>query len=81
MGDALHSILDITIVYPQGRPSMLDLFTDRIGEVRVEVQQYPIPAELRAGIIRTTLHSASGMQTWINSIWSSKDRAIAELLA
>jgi 1-acyl-sn-glycerol-3-phosphate acyltransferase len=80
MGSALHSILDITIVYPKGRPSMTDLFADRIGEVRVEVQQYPIPAELRSGDYQNDAAFRERVQTWINSIWSSKDRTIAQLL-
>jgi 1-acyl-sn-glycerol-3-phosphate acyltransferase len=80
MGGALHSILDITIVYPNGRPSMADLFADRIGEVRVEVQQHPIPAELRAGDYQNDPASRERVQAWINSLWSRKDRRIAELL-
>ena len=81
MGSALHSILDITIVYPNGRPSMSDLFADRIGEVRVEVRQYPIPAELRAGDYHNDPAFRERVQAWINSLWSNKDRTIAELLA
>jgi hypothetical protein len=80
MGGALHSILDITIAYPNGRPSMTDLFADRIGEVRVEVQQYPIPAELRAGDYQNDPAFREHMQAWINSLWSTKDRTIAGLL-
>jgi len=80
MGGALHSILDITIVYPNGRPSMADLFADRIGEVRVEVQQYPIPAELCAGDYQNDPAFRERVQAWINSLWSTKDRTIAELL-
>jgi 1-acyl-sn-glycerol-3-phosphate acyltransferase len=81
MGSALHSILDITIVYPNGRPSMADLFADRIGEVRVEVQQYPIPAELCAGDYQNDPAFRERVQAWINSVWASKDRTIAELLS
>ena len=80
MGDALHSILDITIAYPNGRPSMTDLFADRIGEVRVEVRQHPIPAELRAGDYQNDPAFRERVHAWINSLWSSKDRTIAELL-
>lgn len=80
MGGALHSILDITIVYPNGRPSMTDLFADRIGEVRVEVQQFPIPAELRSGDYQNDPAFRERMQAWINSLWSTKDRTIAGLL-
>jgi 1-acyl-sn-glycerol-3-phosphate acyltransferase len=80
MGGALHSILDITIVYPNGRPSMADLFADRIGEVRVKVQQYPISAELRSGDYRNDPAFRERVQAWVNSLWSAKDRTIAELL-
>jgi hypothetical protein len=80
MGEALHSILDITIVYPKGRPSMADLFADRIGEVRVAVRQHPIPAELRAGDYQNDPAFRERVQAWINSLWTSKDRTIAGLL-
>ena len=80
MGGALHSILDVTIVYPNGRPSMADLLADRIGEVRVKVQQYPIPAELVSGDYQNDAAFRERVQDWINSLWASKDRAIADLL-
>ena len=49
MGRALHSILDVTIVYPDGRPTLFDLMSNRIGEVRVHIRERPIPAELLGG--------------------------------
>jgi hypothetical protein len=48
--------------------------------VRVEVQQYPIPAELRSGDYQNDPASRERVQAWINSLWSAKDRTIAELL-
>ena len=33
MGDGLQAILDVTIVYPGGRPTLLDLFGDKVAEV------------------------------------------------
>ena len=59
---------------------MADLFADRIGEVRVEVRQYPIPAELSVGDYQNDPAFRDRVQTWINSLWSTKDRTIAELL-
>ena len=53
---------------------------DRIGEVRVEVQQYPIPAELRSGDYQNDPAFRERVQAWINSLWSAKDRTIARLL-
>ena len=31
MGEGLHSIVDVTIAYPAGTPSLLDLLADRVG--------------------------------------------------
>jgi len=59
---------------------MGDLFADRIGEVRVKVQQYPISAELRSGDYRNDPAFRERVQAWVNSLWSAKDRTIAELL-
>src|SRR5690606_17029029 len=48
MDDALHGILDVTIAYPGGRPTMLDLMGGRVPEVRVSVRQRPLPDEVPA---------------------------------
>ena len=39
MGDALHGILDVTIAYPHGRPTMVDLMAGRVPMVRVSIRQ------------------------------------------
>lgn len=79
LGDALHSILDITIVYPSGRSTLADLFADRIREVRVHVRELPIPAELVAGNYERDPAARERMQVWINDLWAQKDLRIAEM--
>jgi 1-acyl-sn-glycerol-3-phosphate acyltransferase len=81
MGRALHSILDVTIVYPAGRPTMFDLFADRVREVRVSIRERPIPAELLAGDYQNDPAFRERMQGWLNELWADKDRTIAALLA
>ncbi len=78
MGGALHSILDITIVYPDGRPSMLDLFANRVREVRVNIRERPIPADLLGGDYQNDPAFRERMQAWLNELWSEKDRLIAQ---
>jgi 1-acyl-sn-glycerol-3-phosphate acyltransferase len=80
MGRALHSILDVTIVYPGGRPTMFDLFADRVREVRVSIRERPIPAELLAGDYQNDPAFRERMQNWLNELWTDKDRVIATLL-
>ncbi|MEO7430444.1 MAG: acyltransferase [Dokdonella sp.] len=78
MGDALHAILDVTIVYPGGRPGMGDLIADRIGDIRVHVRELPIERDLR-GDYEGDAAYRTHFQSWINTLWTSKDRLVAAL--
>lgn len=81
MGRALHSILDVTIVYPGGRPTLLDLFADRVREVRVTIRERDIPADLLSGDYQNDPVFRERIQAWLNEVWADKDRTIAALLA
>jgi len=80
MGNALDAVLDITVVYPDGRPTMLDLFANRVTEIRVHVQHRPIPAQFEAGD-KPDAAALSQVRQWVNTLWGEKDRRIAETLA
>lgn len=81
MGEALHSILDVTLVYPNGRPSLVDLFADRVGEVRVHIRELGIPEDLRAGDYQNDPEFRARAQRWINGLWSEKEVIFRHLLA
>lgn len=81
MGTGLHAILDVTIVYPAGTPSLLDLLADRIPEVRVRVRQREIPAALLGGDYQGDRAFRIRFQQWMNGVWEHKDAAIAAMLA
>lgn len=80
MGPGLHAILDVTIAYPAGRPSMIDLIANRIPEVKVGVRQRPIPAELVAGDYQGDRAFRAVFQRWMNGVWQDKDTDLARLL-
>ena len=80
MGELFDCMVDVTIVYPGGVPTFMDLLTGRIGEVIVNVQQRSIPTELLVDAQgrpadRTTL------QRWINGLWVEKDAEIEQIKA
>ena len=81
MGEGLHAILDVTIVYPAGRPSLLDLLADRIPEVRVDVRQRSIPEALIRGDYQGDRAFRAEFQQWMNGLWRDKDARIAAMLA
>ncbi len=81
MGEGLHAILDVSIAYPAGRPSLVDLLADRVPEVRVQVRQRPIPVELAGGDYQNDREFRVRFQQWMNGLWREKDDDLDALLA
>src|SRR3546814_4334439 len=77
MGELLHGVLDVTIVYPQGRPSVVDLLTGRIQTIRVDLRVLAIPAALVDG---DDEHARVALRNWLNAIWADKDQLIEQRL-
>lgn len=81
MGDIIHTIIDVTIVYPGGRPSLMDLLAGRVRSVRVLVRQLPIPADLLGGDYQNDPAYRERFQRFITALWSEKDARIDQSLA
>ena len=81
MGEGLHAILDVTIAYPAGRPSMIDLMADRVPRVSIRVRQRPIPADLAGGNYQDDRAFRARFQQWMNGLWEQKDADLEAMLA
>ena len=79
MGDALHAVLDVTIVYPQGRPTMMDLIAGRVRDIRVHVRELPIDAALVGSYDEDTAFRGR-VKLWVNTLWSEKDAQAGRML-
>ncbi|TAK94188.1 MAG: acyltransferase [Aquabacterium sp.] len=80
MGELFNCMLDVTIVYPKGVPTFVDLLTGNIEDVIVSVRQVEIPKDVlvnEAGEPPSRGH----LQQWINGIWQAKDQEIDQLTA
>ncbi len=80
MGETLHAIVDVTIVYLDGPCTMLDLFAGRVRHVRIEVRALPIDAQLR-GDYDHDVTFRGRVKAWMNTLWRDKDARIGDLLA
>ncbi|MGH8085086.1 MAG: acyltransferase [Lysobacter sp.] len=80
MGEGLHAILDVTIAYPGGRPSMMDLLADRVPAIQVHVRQRSIPDQLLHGDYQNDRAFRVRFQQWMNGLWREKDADMARLL-
>lgn len=79
MGDMLQSIVDVTIVYPGGRPTLIDLLANRVAEICVQVRQLPIAPEFVGRDYENDAEFRGSFQAWISARWAEKDALIAAM--
>jgi len=72
MGDALDGIVDVTLIYPDGPCTMLDLLTGRLHRVHVRVRALPIGEELRGDYTEDTTFRGR-VKAWLSGLWREKD--------
>lgn len=80
LGSRLNSLLDVTIVYPDGPQGFWDFLCGRMRRVTVEVRQLRIASEMFAGDYENDPVFRKRFQDWVGQLWSDKDRRIGELL-
>ncbi|MZR62691.1 acyltransferase [Alcanivorax sp. DP30] len=80
LGDNLDALLDVTIVYPQGKPpGFWELLCGRVSHVVVDVQTRPLePALWRSDYQDDPVFRAE-VQQWVSELWDDKDQRITEL--
>ena len=75
-----HSILDVTIVYPEGIPGFWAFLCGHMQRVIVRVRSLPIPQELLQGDYGNDPAYRAAFSTWVKQLWLDKDAQIAALL-
>lgn len=80
MGEQFHSLIDATIVYPDGAPSFWQFLCGRTPRVIVRMRQLPIPVEFCQGDYEGDAEFRGRFHRWLATIWEEKDRQIADLL-
>jgi 1-acyl-sn-glycerol-3-phosphate acyltransferase len=78
MGDALHAMLDVTIIYPNGPCRLMDLIAGRIRDIRVQMRELPIGDDLR-GDYEQDASFRERFQVRVNALWNEKDALIARV--
>ncbi len=77
LGEQMHTVVDVTIHYPDGIPSFWDFLCGRLNTVNVIVEVLEIDPELIGDM--TQNDTRIKVQNWLNGIWERKDRQIEEL--
>ena len=80
MGDKFQSILDVTIVYPQGNPTFWSFLRGQVNHIVVRVRPMPIPQHLIHADYANDPTCRADFNAWVNQLWRDKDALIDELL-
>ncbi len=81
MGERLTSLLDVTIVYPDGVHGMWGFLCGRISRVIVDVRRLSVPHDILNGDYQNDPAFRRRFQRWLAGLWAEKDALIERMLA
>jgi len=79
--EAFDSLIDVTIVYPDGAPSIWQFVSGQIKNIHVKVRLLPIGADVRGKNFREDPQAKAALVSWLTGIWQEKDQYIGQVLA
>jgi 1-acyl-sn-glycerol-3-phosphate acyltransferase len=80
MGEQFKSLLDVTIVYPDGVPTFWGFLCGRCARVVVRVHQVALTPDLVNGDYAAELAFRQRFHRWLDELWQRKDAEIALLI-
>ncbi|PAU63640.1 acyltransferase [Pseudomonas sp. PIC25] len=82
LGEQLDAILDVTLVYPEGRiPGFWDLASGQVSKVIVDIHTRPLDPALWSGDYENDPEFRQFVQGWVSKLWEEKDARIGALRA
>lgn len=76
LGDQIHSVIDVTIAYPEGHLEFLDFICGKTPEVKMQARELDLPEIFLKGRLQTDAEIRRQFDSWIEQIWKSKDQLL-----
>ncbi|MGP8154989.1 MAG: acyltransferase [Smithella sp.] len=80
LGDKFHSLLDITIVYPDGIPTFGEFLCGKVKHIIVRLKTIEIPQQHLHGDYEGDPVFRNAMHKWVQQLWREKDLQIQMLM-
>jgi 1-acyl-sn-glycerol-3-phosphate acyltransferase len=80
LGDKFNSLLNITIVYPDGIPTFWGFLCGKVKRVIVRINSTDIPQRFLHGDYEGDQEFRTAFQEWVQDLWKEKDAQIAALM-
>lgn len=71
--DAIDALLDVTITYPDGIPTVWQYLSGQVKKIAIMVQLRPVDEKLRGANFRENALVKSELKNWLNGIWDEKE--------
>lgn len=81
MGEKFDSLIDVTIVYPHGRPTFWQFMCGRVPEIVMRAHRRPIPRAFCHRDYSADPAFRAQIHGWLADLWAEKDAEIERLLA
>ncbi len=73
MGEQIKTMLNVTIIYPQGVPTFWEFMKGQLREVELVIEKRPIPSQYLNQDYQNDPVFRKQFQTWVNGLWQQKD--------
>ncbi|MDE2209458.1 MAG: acyltransferase [Betaproteobacteria bacterium] len=80
LGERFDSLLDVTIVYPDGAPTFWQFLCGDLRHIVVRAQRITIPPAFRGGDYARDPKYRKTFQRWLQALWHEKDARIDALV-
>ncbi|MDI9244951.1 acyltransferase [Marinobacter sp. CHS3-4] len=81
MGDTITTMLDVTIVYPDGKHGIWDYACGRINRIIIDIRTLQIPQRFLGMNYQEDDEVRADFQVWVGQLWAEKDQRIDHLLS
>jgi len=78
--DALDSLIDVSIIYPDGTPGTWQFVSGQVRKIIVRIQLRPIDDDIRGRDFREDAIAKAQLKEWLNRIWEEKESLITYAL-
>ena len=76
----LEGLIDVTIIYPDGPPSLWQFISGQVSKIIVRVQLRPLADDLQGVNFREDGNAKNKLKAWLNQIWKEKNDMLATAL-